>query len=124
MSEITNLTVDDVDFVTGKVHIYSIKTKKHRTGFLDAKALKHLIDYRSELAQRGIYSDALFKWLERQRRQDDDIKSLKKEMTLVCYCMSCVLDGLLKQGCNHTVPAAKEKLDKYLNQKAYDQFDE
>lgn len=67
---------------------------------------------------------ALFKWLERQRRQDDDIKSLKKEMTLVCYCMSSVLDGLLQQGCNHTVPAAKEKLDKYLNQKAHDQFEE
>ena len=60
MSEITNLTVDDVDFVTGKIHVYAIKTKTHRTAFLDAKALKHLIDYRSELTQRGIYSDALF----------------------------------------------------------------
>lgn len=60
VSEITNLTVDDVDFVTGKIHVYAIKTKTHRTAFLDAKALKHLIDYRSELTQRGIYSDALF----------------------------------------------------------------
>lgn len=47
-----------------------------------------------------------------------------KKVKVVCYCMSSVLDGLLQQGCNHTVPAAKEKLDKYLNQKAHDQFDE
>lgn len=60
VSEIVNLTVDDVDFVTGKVNIYSIKTKTHRIGYLDAKALKHLIDYRSELAKNGIFSKELF----------------------------------------------------------------
>lgn len=66
----------------------------------------------------------LFRWLERQKKQDDDIKSLKKEMTLMCYCMSATLDGLLQQGCNHSVPVAKDKLDKYLNQKAHDQLEE
>lgn len=76
VSEITNLTVDDVDFVTGKIHVYAIKTKTHRTAFLDAKALKHLIDYRSELAQRGIYSDALF--LGGKRNKDGTYHAIGK----------------------------------------------
>lgn len=76
VSEITNLTVDDVDFVTGKIHVYAIKTKTHRTAFLDAKALKHLIDYRSELTRRGIYSDALF--LGGKRNKDGTYHAIGK----------------------------------------------
>ena len=60
-------------------------------------------------------------WLNKQKKQDGDIKSIKKEMTLMCYCMSACLDGLLQLNCNHTVPKAKDKLDKYINQSAHDQ---
>lgn len=60
-------------------------------------------------------------WLNKQKKQDGDINSIKKEMTLMCYCMSACLDGLLQLNCNHTVPTAKEKLDKYINQAAHDQ---
>lgn len=44
---------------------------------------------------------------------------MKEENTLMCYALMACLDGLMQLGANHTVPVAKEKLDKYLNQQAH-----
>lgn len=63
---------------------------------------------------------AFFNWLNRQKKQDTDIKKINTEMTLLCYCMRACLDGLEQLGANHTVPVAKDKLDKYINQKAHE----
>ena len=57
---------------------------------------------------------------ELKAQHEDDIKHIKKENTLVCYALSACLDGLLQLGCNHTVPDAKLKLDKHLNQQAHE----
>lgn len=84
------------------------------------------------LAIVGYYNKA-FKWYQKQEQQSADIEELRelhrtdmervnKENTLICYALSACLDGLAQLGANHTVPAAKEKLDKYLNQKAHDQI--
>ena len=66
---------------------------------------------------------SLFNWLNKQKKQDTDIKKINTEMTLLCYCMRACLDGLEQLGANHTVPVAKDKLDKYINQKAHEQED-
>ena len=63
----------------------------------------------------------VYGWVKKQDTQDKDIKNMKSEMTLMCFCMSASLDGLIQLGANHDVPVAKDKLDKYLNQKAHDQ---
>lgn len=63
----------------------------------------------------------LFNWINKQKKQDTDIKKINKEMTLLVYCMSACLDGLEQLGANHTVPMAKDKLNKYINQKAHEQ---
>ena len=57
---------------------------------------------------------------ELKAQHEDDIKHIKKENTLVCYALSACLDGLLQLGCNHTVPDAKTKLDKHLNEQAHE----
>ena len=57
---------------------------------------------------------------ELKAQHEEDIRHLKKENTLVCYALSACLDGLQQLGANHTVPVAKEKLDKYLNQQAHE----
>lgn len=59
------------------------------------------------------------KWYLKQEKQDKEIKQIKEEDTLICYALSACLDGLQQLGANHTVPDAKEKLDKYLNQQAH-----
>ena len=48
-----------------------------------------------------------------------DINRVKEENTLICYALSACLDGLQQLGANHTVPIARDKLDKYLNQQAH-----
>ena len=71
------------------------------------------------------------KWFLKQEHQDeeitvmkqhheDDVHKLKEENCLICYALSACLDGLMQLGCNHTVPDAKDKLDKFLNQQAHE----
>lgn len=61
----------------------------------------------------------VYKWCMRQDKQDEEIKQIKEEDTLICYALSACLDGLMQLGANHSVPDAKEKLDKYLNKQAH-----
>lgn len=66
---------------------------------------------------------AAYRWYLRQNRDTAEIKRLKRENSMICYALSACLDGLIQLGANHSVPIAKEKLDKYLNQSAHDQLD-
>ncbi len=59
------------------------------------------------------------KWYLKQEKQDEEIRQIKEEDTLICFALSACLDGLQQLGANHTVPIAKDKLDKFLNQKAH-----
>lgn len=67
---------------------------------------------------------AVYRWYLRQNKDTEEIKRLKKENTLICYALSACLDGLIQLGANHTVPKAKDKLDKYLNQSAHGQHED
>lgn len=58
-------------------------------------------------------------WLLKIKKQESDIKCIKRENTLICFALSACLDGLAQLGANHTVPKARDKLDKYLNQQAH-----
>lgn len=62
---------------------------------------------------------AVYKWYLKQEKQDQDIARIKEENTLIVFALSACLDGLQQLGANHTVPAAKDKLDKYINQQAH-----
>lgn len=62
---------------------------------------------------------AVYRWYLKQEKQDKDIVQIKKENTLICFALSACLDGLQQLGANHTVPVAKDKLDKYLNEQAH-----
>lgn len=55
-----------------------------------------------------------------RKHHEDDVHRIKEENCLICYALSACLDGLQQLGANHTVPLAKEKLDKYLNQQAHE----
>lgn len=61
----------------------------------------------------------IHKWYLKQEEQGKEIASMKEENTLICFALSACLDGLQQLGANHSVPVAKDKLDKYLNQKAH-----
>lgn len=62
---------------------------------------------------------AVYRWYLKQEKQDKDIARIKEEDTLIVFALSACLDGLQQLGANHTVPIAKDKLDKYINQQAH-----
>ena len=62
---------------------------------------------------------AIYKWYLKQEKQDKDIAHIKEEDTLIVFALSACLDGLQQLGANHAVPIAKDKLDKYINQRAH-----
>lgn len=66
----------------------------------------------------GLFCKA-HKWYLKQEEQDEEIKQIKEEDRLICYALSACLDGLMQLGANHTVPDAKDKLDKHLNKQAH-----
>lgn len=63
---------------------------------------------------------AIYRWYLKQNKQNAEIQKMKEENTLLCFGIAAALDGLIQLGANHNVTMAKEKLDKYLNQKAHD----
>lgn len=79
------------------------------------------------------YYNKAFKWVQKQEEQSKDIAELQhqrstdisrinKENALICFALSACLDGLTQLGANHSVPTAKDKLDKYLNEEAHPQI--
>ena len=67
-------------------------------------------------------------WIKHQAEQDERMDRIekaaaaeRKELTLIVYALSACLDGLGQLGANHTVPIAKDKLDKYINKQAHGQ---
>lgn len=72
------------------------------------------------------YYNKIHDWVRHQNEQDDRMDEIEKEITvskeertLIVYALSACLDGLSQLGANHTVPIAKDKLDKYINQQAH-----
>ncbi|MBQ6707590.1 MAG: branched-chain amino acid ABC transporter permease [Clostridia bacterium] len=83
----------------------------------------------------------LFKWINHQKEQDEEIKLLKTmhkqdikdlkdkheqdnnstqdEQTIVIYGLLACLKGLQEQGCNGPVTEAIGKIEKHINQKAH-----
>ena len=62
---------------------------------------------------------AVYRWVLKQNKQDDEIKALKEEQTVICYGVLAALKGLREQGCNGPVTKAIEEMEKHLNKKAH-----
>ena len=62
---------------------------------------------------------AIYRWYQRQNKQDEDIKAMKEEMCLLTYGVLACLKGLKEQGCNGPVTEAVAKIEKHVNQEAH-----
>lgn len=91
----------------------------------------------------GTFGWKLFKWIDHQKEQDEEIKridgkynkaindlkamhlrdqeNIQEEQTLVVYGLLACLKGLAAQGCNGPVSEAIGKLEKHINKKAHNQ---
>ena len=77
------------------------------------------------------YFTKVVRWVDKQTKQDDEIKQLKKhheedikaiksEQTLLVEGVLACLKGLQEKGCNGPVTKAIAKYEDYLNQKAHE----
>lgn len=62
---------------------------------------------------------SVHKWYLKQEKQDDDIKSIKEEQSLLTQGVLACLQGLKEQGCDGPVTIAIEKIENYINQQAH-----
>ena len=76
------------------------------------------------------YYNKVYSWVKHQEEQDKRMDKIEradatesKELTLIVHALSACLDGMGQLGANHTVPIAKDKLDKYINKQAHQQED-
>lgn len=76
------------------------------------------------------YFSKVVRWVDKQKKQDEDIKelrkhheedmgSIKEEQRLLVYGVLACLKGLSEQGCNGPVTEAIGKFEKHLNEKAH-----
>lgn len=62
---------------------------------------------------------AVFKFIERQKKQDAELEHIRGEQQMLCYGVAACLDGLTQLGANSNVTEAKNKFSKYLNEAAH-----
>ena len=63
----------------------------------------------------------VYRWTLRQKEQDEELKAIRKENTLLTYGVLACLRGMAEQGCNGPVREAIDKIEKSLNLRAHDQ---
>ena len=62
-----------------------------------------------------------FKFVQRSRRQNEELKAIRREQTLISYGLLACLQGLKEQGCNGPVTEAMNRIEEHLNQAAHDE---
>ena len=61
----------------------------------------------------------VFRWYDRQERQEEAIRAIKEEQGLLtCGVLAC-LKGLRERGCNGPVTEAIDRIERHLNTRAH-----
>ena len=89
--------------------------------YIDAKTLIELAALLTALGVIGGAALWAVKFVDRQKKQDQELTAIRKEQTLICYGVMACLRGLKEQGCDGPVTAARDKLEKHLNQAAHEE---
>lgn len=66
----------------------------------------------------GTYNRA-YRWTLRQKEQDEELRAIRQENTLLTYGVLACLKGLAEQGCDGPVHEAIEKIETSLNLRAH-----
>ena len=63
----------------------------------------------------------VYRWTLRRWEQDEELRAIRKENTLLTYGVLACLKGLEEQGCDGPVHEAIDRIEKDLNLRAHDQ---
>lgn len=67
------------------------------------------------------YYNRGYDFVKKQNEQDEIIKEIQSEQTLLTYGVLACLKGLHEQGANGPVTEAIDKIEKHINQRAHGQ---
>lgn len=62
---------------------------------------------------------AVYRWYLKQNKQDDDIKEIKAEQSILTQGVLACLKGLKEQGCDGPVTEAIKQIETHLNRQAH-----
>ena len=62
---------------------------------------------------------AVYRWYLRQNKQDEDIKALKKEVSIITVGLLACLKGLAEQGCDGPVTTGISQLEAFIHEQAH-----
>ena len=108
--------------LTALIAIVGFLFKGHKW-YLEVEALKREVsamkaEHKQELQELRSELESRVEVLT--EHHNEDVKHIKEESALICFALSACMDGLIQLGANHSVPTAKEKLDKYINKQAHE----
>ena len=81
-----------------------------------------LIKFAELLTALGVIGGVILwcvKFVQRNKRQHEELKAIRKEQTLICYGLLACLQGL--KDCNGPVTEAMNRIEEHLNQAAHDE---
>lgn len=81
-----------------------------------------IIEWGKVLGALGVIGGVIawcVKFVNRQKKQDEELLATRKELTVLCYGVLACLKGLQEQGCNGPVTEARNRLEKHLNKAAH-----
>lgn len=61
----------------------------------------------------------IFRWYLKREKDNDDIKLIKQEQSILTKGVLACLKGLKEQGCNGPVTEAINEIENYLNKNAH-----
>ena len=61
----------------------------------------------------------IHRWILRQNKQDEDIKAIKEEQSILTTGVLACLKGLKEQGCDGPVNEAISSIENHLNKEAH-----
>ena len=110
------------EFAKKVMEMLKVVTTQHDRAKKWDEATEYITKSREEIIQR--YDEKL---AELEHKIDTNhcdtetkVQEIKTEMYILTKSVSAILDGLKQQGCNGQVTKAKEELDTFLMERAYD----
>lgn len=85
-------------------------------------ATSTILTIASVITALGVIFGAIFagyRWYLKQNKQDQDIKEIKKEQSILTQGVLACLKGLKEQGCDGPVTIAIEKIEQHINTQAH-----
>ncbi len=87
---------------------------------IEVESLKNIAEIVALVVLFYAYFSKATRFIDRQKKQDDELKSIKAEQAILTFGVLACLKGLQEQGCDGPVTDAIARIEKHLNEAAHE----